>query len=139
MDEAETVTTKRFDPAKYLTKVKGNDFLEVKYRLLWLRTEHPDAIIETQLVEVSDNRAIFKAKVTIPDGGVAIGWGSETAKDFSDFIEKGETKAIGRALRHLGYGTEFTNDEGEVERSGGPDGYAAPQQQSRPARRNDYY
>lgn len=139
MDETEAATTKRFDPARYLTKVKGNDFLEVKYRLLWLRAEHPDAIIETHMVELSNNRAVFKAKVTIPGGGSATGYGSETANDFRDFPEKCETKSIGRALKHLGYGTEFTNDEGEVERSSGADTYPPSSQQSRTAKRNDYY
>ncbi|HKG29607.1 MAG TPA: hypothetical protein VKB01_10775, partial [Thermomicrobiales bacterium] len=37
----------------------------------------------------------------------ATGYGSETASDFPDFIEKAETKAIGRALNALGYGAQF--------------------------------
>jgi hypothetical protein len=51
--------------------------------------------------------AIFKATVTVPTGGKATGYGSETASDFPDFIEKAETKAIGRALNALGYGAQF--------------------------------
>ena len=39
-----------FDPSRYLTKVSGSDYLEVKWRLLWLRQTHPDASIETELV-----------------------------------------------------------------------------------------
>jgi hypothetical protein len=44
------------------------------------------------------------------------GHGSESKRDFGDFIEKAETKAVGRALAMLGYGTQFTAaefDEGE--------------------------
>jgi hypothetical protein len=48
--------------------------------------------------------------VSIPDGGSATGWGSESAGDFRDFLEKAETKAIGRALAALGYGTQFCHD-----------------------------
>jgi hypothetical protein len=51
--------------------------------------------------------AIFKATVSVPSGGKATGYGSETAGDFPDFIEKAETKAIGRALNALGYGAQF--------------------------------
>ena len=30
------------------------EYLEVKWRLLWLRTEHPEAIIETELVKLEE-------------------------------------------------------------------------------------
>ncbi len=101
----------QFDPAKYLVNLNGRgEYLEVKWRLLWLRTEHPDAIIETEMVRYEDADALFKARVSIPGGGSATGWGSESAGDFRDFLEKAETKAIGRALAALGYGTQFCQD-----------------------------
>jgi len=99
-----------FEPGKYLTKVNGSDYLEVKWRLLWFRTEHPDGEIETELVEHRNGVAIFRARVRIPDGGSATGWGSETLDDFHDYLEKAETKALGRALAALGYGTQFCPD-----------------------------
>jgi hypothetical protein len=101
-----------FDASKYLSKLQGKDYLEVKWRLLWLRTEHPEARIETEMMahELAEGFALFKANVSIPDGGSATGWGSETARDFRDFIEKAETKALGRALAALGYGTQFCED-----------------------------
>ena len=100
----------KFDASKYLTDLNGRDYLEVKWRLLWLRTEHPDAIIETELIKQGTDMALFRARVAIPAAGVATGWGSETADDFRDFIEKAETKALGRALAALGYGTQFCED-----------------------------
>jgi hypothetical protein len=102
-----------FDPTPYLRQLQvrgrggGADYLDVKWRLLWLRTEHPDAEIVTELVQHDPQMAIFKATVTVPTGGKATGYGSETASDFPDFIEKAETKAIGRALNALGYGAQF--------------------------------
>jgi hypothetical protein len=99
-----------FDPSKYLTRVSGSDYLEVKWRLVWLRQRHPDAVIETQLVEHEGDSAIFRASVSIPGGGSSTGWGSEHAGDFRDYIEKAETKAIGRALAALGFGTQFCPD-----------------------------
>ncbi|MCC6314411.1 MAG: hypothetical protein IT337_10405 [Thermomicrobiales bacterium] len=99
-----------FEPGRYLTKVGGSDYLEVKWRLVWLRETHPDAEITTELVSHDGSLAIFRAKVAIPGGGSATGWGSEGPDDFRDYIEKAETKAIGRALAALGFGTQFCPD-----------------------------
>jgi hypothetical protein len=99
-----------FDPSEHLTQVGGTDYLPVKWRLAWLRTLHPDATIETELFDHVDNVAIFRAEVRIPAGGVATGWGSQSAGDFRDYLEKAETKAIGRALAALGFGTQFCAD-----------------------------
>ncbi|MCI0777774.1 MAG: hypothetical protein J4N95_06315 [Chloroflexi bacterium] len=104
------MTDSNFEASKYLTKLSGKDYLEVKWRLLWLRTLHPDAVIETELVKHGAGLALFRARVTVPGAGSATGWGSETAEDFGDFIEKAETKALGRALAALGYGTQFCED-----------------------------
>ncbi len=106
------MSDKNFDPAKYLRKLKGSDYLEVKWRLLWLRTEHPDAVIQTELarLELNPPMAVFRAQVSIPGGGSATGWGQEERADFGDFLEKAETKALGRALAALGFGTQFTEE-----------------------------
>lgn len=110
-----------FDPVRYLTKLSGKDYLEVKWRLVWFRTACPLGAIETECVYQDDKRAVFKAIVrahTWQDGDttvkdvpmMATGHGSETAGDFRDYLEKAETKAIGRALAALGFGTQFTDD-----------------------------
>lgn len=99
-----------FEPGKYLTKVNGRDYLEVKWRLVWFRNEHPDGEITTELVEHADRTAVFRARVSVPGGGTATGWGTESAEDFGDYVEKAETKAVGRALAALGYGTQFCPD-----------------------------
>jgi len=99
-----------FEPGRFLTKVGGADYLEVKWRLVWLRETHPDAVIETEMVSHEGAFAVFKATVRVPDGGSATGWGSEGADDFRDYIEKAETKALGRALAALGFGTQFCPD-----------------------------
>ncbi len=109
-------TGKRFDPTKYLktVKVRGGTqqtYLPVTARLLWLRADHPDAQLITEALRLDEKSAVFKATVTLPGGAVAVGHGSETASDFGDFIEKAETKAIGRALTALGYGTEFAEGQ----------------------------
>lgn len=102
-----------FDPKKHLSDLGGKDYLEVKWRLAWLRDLHSDADIETEMVRDDPEQAVFKAKVSIPERGSATGYGSETKGDFRDFIEKAETKALGRALAALGFGTQFCDDFGE--------------------------
>jgi len=125
-----------FDPTPYMRQIRGKggsqtDYLDVKHRLLWLRKEHPDAEIVTELIRIDDAGAIFKATVSIPGGGRATGHGSETATDFSDYIEKAETKALGRALNALGYGAQFAEGEGDDVRPG------SSQAQYRPSERRD--
>lgn len=99
-----------FDPSRYLTKVGSADYLEIKWRLVWLRELHPDAEIVTSLYSHDDQLAVFSANVHIPGGGSATGWGSEGYNDFRDYLEKAETKALGRALAALGFGTQFCGD-----------------------------
>jgi hypothetical protein len=101
-----------FDPTQYLSKFDGRDYLEVKWRVMWLRHEHPEARMTTEIVQHNEEGgfALFRAEVEIPDGGKATGWGSETVRDFHDYIEAAETKALGRALAALGYGTQFCSD-----------------------------
>lgn len=100
----------KFEPSRYLTNLNGKEYLEVKFRLLWLRHDHPDAIITTEAHTITPDVAIMKATVSIPGGGSATDYGSETPGDFKDYIEKASTKAIGRALGALGYGTQFTDE-----------------------------
>lgn len=130
-----------FNPNEHLMQLKrGNasqEYLEVKWRIVWFREECPKGTIETEEILVDLDRecsaevsvynaekrrserviktakgiARYKAVVTDGKGGRATAHGSESAVDFGDFIEKAETKSIGRALALLGYGTQFTGDE----------------------------
>lgn len=96
--------------------LRGKPYLQVAHRLVWFREEHPDSSIETKLIEHDAAHAIFSAEVHDPNGHlIATAHGHESKSDFPDFIEKAETKAIGRALAMCGYGTQFAPelDEGE--------------------------
>jgi len=105
----------KFDPRPHLIQLRSrggvSDYLPVQKRVLWLRTEYPDATTEIELLHWSEDFALARATVTIPGRGSATDYGSETKADFADHIEKACTKALGRALAGLGFGTQFCGDE----------------------------
>lgn len=108
-----------FNPNEHMMKLKGKDYLQVAWRIVWLRDEHKDYSIATDLLthDPVNGAAVFKATIADNNGVVlATGHGSETRKDFGDYLEKAETKAIGRALAYLGYGTQFAPELEEGER-----------------------
>ena len=105
-----------FNANEHMMKLKGKDYLQVMWRLVWFREDHPDWTIDANIVEMDADHAVFKAVICDENGQQkSAGHGSESKRDFGDFMEKAETKAVGRALAMLGYGTQFAPelDEGE--------------------------
>jgi len=95
-----------------LLNLRGREYLEVKYRLVWFREDHPDWSIETELISVTDVSAYARATIRDDKGRIiATSHKFESIQGFPDFIEKAETGAIGRALALIGYGTQFCADE----------------------------
>lgn len=92
--------------------LKGKDYLEVKYRLVWFREEHPNWSIQTQFISIADKSALAKATISDETGRiVSTSHKFENEQGFADFLEKAETGSIGRALALIGYGTQFCADE----------------------------
>ena len=115
----------RFD--KKLNKKVATDYMTVQNRLIWFIRDQR-ALIEgglatttytmhTEMVEHDREAgwAHFKTMVRDVLGNEATMYGSESVRDFPDYIEKASTKSLGRALLLLGYGTAFADelDEGE--------------------------
>ncbi|MBU0580507.1 MAG: SWIM zinc finger domain-containing protein [Candidatus Margulisbacteria bacterium] len=102
------VKEQKFDPQKYLIKIKGKDYLEVKYRLHWFRQEHSDWGIKSELVKMDLELGIAIVRADIYDdkgNHKSSGMSMEYQKNFFDYLQKAETSATGRALAALGYGT----------------------------------
>ncbi len=96
-----------FNPLDYVIRTRGQrDYLEVKYRVLWLRREHPTARIRSECLEHSDSFALFRVTIDLGEKGSAEGHGSEFRDSFLNFIEKAETRALGNALDNLGFSTD---------------------------------
>jgi hypothetical protein len=94
-----------------ILNLRGKDYLEVKYRLVWFREEHPDWSIETE-IKRNDNETVSKATIRDTSGRImAQAHKVEDKQGFNDHTEKSETGAIGRALALCGYGTQFCADE----------------------------
>jgi hypothetical protein len=140
----QTPNSKTFNPHEHLIQLKSKDgpkdYLPVNWRMVWFREHFPHGTIDTQEVIVDLDReveedvfvwnsekrrsekitkhgrgyAMFKATVTDGEGGRATGYGTETAAGFPDFVEKAETRAIGRALSALGFGTQFAPEDEEL-------------------------
>ena len=137
-----------FNAKEHLIDLKGKEYLPVAWRLVWFREEHPNYAIDTELVshDAQAKAAVFKAEICDEnDRLLSSGYGSETAADFKDYLEKAETKALGRALAALGYGTQFAPELDEMPRivdapqecrepepsQGAPKQREAPKQQDR--------
>lgn len=103
-----------FNPQKYRIQLKGKDYLETRYRIQWFRAEHPRGTITTEVINYDP--VLIKATITDGDGAV-LATGHAGAKDTPGAVwsgravEKAETAAIGRALGHAGYGTQFMDSD----------------------------
>ncbi len=120
--------TKQFNPNEHMRvferrqrqldgsyKTVRVDYLDVKWRIVWFRTEHPNGSIATRLLsDPGVSPAVLQATVTLENGVSATGFGQCGEDDWSDWLEKAETRAIGRALALLGYGTQFCEDFDEI-------------------------
>ena len=98
----------KFNPQNHLMKVKGKDYLEVKYRVHWFRQEKPDWDIQTRIIQVDIEKglAIVQADIFDEEGKhKSSGIQMEEKRTFPDYLAKAETASIGRALACLGYGT----------------------------------
>lgn len=123
-----------FDPMKYMLKLPKtkkitmsngqirfekteSDYLPVAARIAWFRRDHPDWSIITKAVQSANKAVVMKAIIKDSNGRIiATARKKETEIGFSDYIEKAETGAIGRALAMCGYGTLQAPEFDEQER-----------------------
>lgn len=125
-----------FNPNEHLLKIQGKEYLPVRWRLVWFHdaTTSKAGYVTVELEH--DRQNGFAKFFTIAWDGdgdewrhtnirgvevdvcgrVATGEGSETRADFNDYYEKAATKALGRALAGLSFGTQFAPEMDEKQR-----------------------
>ena len=95
-----------------IMQLKGKDYLQVAYRVLWFRELHPDWSIETDIVYRDEKYALVRATIKNESGRIM----AQAHKDcslasFREFVVKAETGAIGRALGLVGCATQFCTQD----------------------------
>lgn len=148
-----------YDPSQHMIKYErrnsktnqqeSKDYLNVQNRLIWFVRDQRQLmqsglakcgyVIRNDLIHLDRDQGFAHYACFVRDvlGNEATMYGSETQHDFPDYIEKAGTKALGRTLAMLGYGTQFAPelDEGErladapVARSQPAPNRSKPQQQ----------
>lgn len=110
----------KFDPASHLIDLRGKKYLPVAQRLVWFREDYPGGSIQTEVMNYDP--LVVRASVYNNDGALlATGHGSANIQQGAKVvwsgreIEKAETAAIGRALGHAGFGTQFDNDDDDLD------------------------
>ena len=74
-------------------------------RLDRLRADHPDAVIQTDLVEHDATRGVSIVKATVTAGrAVATAYASWSRDRTAAYVDHAERAALSRALQRLGYG-----------------------------------
>ncbi|MCW3050855.1 MAG: hypothetical protein JWN14_25 [Chthonomonadales bacterium] len=107
-----------------LIRVQGGLlYLKAPYRVLWMREEHPDWAILSEVVYADYEKGFAVVKATVLDGGgnILAMAHSEESRGKLPYIKKAETGAIARALALCGYGTIF----GEIDEDSLADGPTA--------------
>lgn len=128
-------------PVDYIVRLRGQaggytpyqERTEIRYRLLWLRQEHPEARIYSECVHHNNGVALFKVRIDLGEKGYAEGHGAESRETTNNYVERAETWALGNALDILGYSVEAAflaagqrppleeSRPGRMERSPGPE------------------
>ncbi len=112
------MTQNSFNPREHLVKIRSKDgtmkdYLPANWRLYQARLEHPDIVLESEIIHLDPehNFVIVKALVFVgTDYASATLKCSAMKQGLLSALDKVETAAKARALRDLGISTELALD-----------------------------
>ena len=101
-----------FEPREHIRELEdGREYLDLKWRLVWLRSQQPDATVETQVVPTDEEEVVCRATIVLRSGAAATAHGSSRRANGDAAVELAENRALARALASLGFGTEYLDDD----------------------------
>lgn len=97
-----------------VVNIRGREYKTVALRVQEFREQHPDWLLNTEIVNMDDTVVVMRATISDREMVLATGHSEEyrTASQINktSALENAETSAIGRALAALGYGgSEFAS------------------------------
>lgn len=84
----------------------GNSADAIMLRLLWLRQDHPEAAVTTEVIRVERDLVVMRASISLANAAAGSGIAAARIEDgdnWAGVVERTETVAISRALDTLGY------------------------------------
>lgn len=89
--------------------IRGKDYVEVAERLRYLRENHPELRVSTEILKMDDDQVVFRASLyDAEDHLLATGHAHEEKAasriNATSFVENAETSAVGRCLGMWGIG-----------------------------------
>jgi len=107
---SESTVSQKSDPRELLRAMidrgAGNSAEAIMLRLLWMRQDHPAAVVVTDGLHIASDRVVIRASISLPNGAAGSGIAAasmEDGEDWAEKVERTETIAISRALDTLGY------------------------------------
>tara|TARA_R110002050_G_scaffold300032_1_gene467432 strand:+ start:742 stop:1218 length:477 start_codon:yes stop_codon:yes gene_type:complete len=91
--------------------IKGKNYVEVNERLKYFRANFKGYCLISEIVELTDERIVIKAKILSPDlievaNGLAYELSGSSFINKTSYIENCETSAWGRCLANFGIGLD---------------------------------
>ena len=94
-----------------VVNIKGKSYVEVNERLKYFREHFKGYSLLSEIVELTDERIVIKARILSPDlvevaNGLAYELAGSSFINKTSYIENCETSAFGRALANFGIGLD---------------------------------
>jgi len=101
-----------FDPLKFLRRAGNSMKLDLPYQKLWFRMAHPNGRMRVTAMRITDQMAIFEAKVFMDRSDAepfSMSVVQQTKQDNKDFVKAAQNEALSQALSDAGFGIQLVS------------------------------